>query len=330
VLKVGLLSSWNTRCGIAEYTRNLVTALRRRDDVHVTVFGSKNHGDRAVAEYADDEVPVVSVQIWDPEMRSDLDVERVLEADLDVLHIQYSEPFYNRRRLVELMRRFEGATVVTYHDKAIGHVFPYKLADVLFAHRPDVGVGPRRLIPQGVDIRPPVVKSFGLGGKATEAPKIEEICRRNGWRFETTWGRTTWLSSDELRAWVRDSDAIVLWYPDVPTSGGSSTAPLAMGARRPTFVNDTQAFADLPERTRYLRKVSTLEELEAALREELTDEYASSRSWDEVARVTVDAYREALDARERRRHRAPLRAVAYVAADPKARRQRKHKVKGAA
>jgi hypothetical protein len=319
VLNVGLLSSWNTRCGISEYSRYLVQAMRRRDDVRVLVFGSRNFGELAIRSYAADELPCMDVQAWHPDKEMALDVEPILEAGLDVLHIQYSSLFYNRRRLVQLMSRFEGVLALTYHDKAIGRGFPWQLPDLLFAHRDDVGVGRRRLIPQGIEIRPPVVKMFGLGGKARDVDLIAEICGRNGWRFETSFGRRKWLESEDLRCWLRDCDAIVLWYPDMPTSGGSASAPLAIGTRRPVFVNDAESFSDLPDRTHNLRKVSTLEELESAMRDQLVDDYAESRSWDRVASSIVNAYREALAQRDGPRggRAVPARARVYVALDRK-------------
>jgi hypothetical protein len=326
VLTVGLLSSWNTRCGISEYSRALAEAMRRRGDVRVLVFGSRNFGELAVRPYAPDELPSLDVQAWHPDRAMGLDVEPILEAGLDVLHIQYSSQFYNRRRLVELMLRFHGVLALTFHDKAIGRAFPWQLPDLLFAHREDVGIGPRLQIPQGIDVRPAVIKSFGLGGKACDIDLIAAICERNGWRFETTFGRKEWLETEELRRWLRDCDAIVLWYPEVRTSGGSASVPLAIGTRRPVFVNEAQSFSDLPARANNLRKVATIEELESALRELLVNEYAESRSWERVACYIVDAYREALLERDGPRgwRRAALRARVYAALDPKPLIRMKH------
>jgi hypothetical protein len=323
VLKVGLLSTWNTRCGIAEYSRHLVDALRRRGDVAVTVFGSRNYGDRAIRPFEDDEVACFDVQLWHPEERFDFDAQPVLDADLDVLHIQYANLFYRRRDLVELMRRFDGVIALTYHDKTVSRAaFPHQMADVLFTHREDVGLGERILIPQGIDLRAPVVKTFGLGKSRDDL--IAPICERNGWLLQTSFGDDRWLEAEELFQWLRDSDAIVLWYDDDPSVGESAAAALAIGTRRPVFVNDTQWFAKLPERTATLRKVATLDELERELRALLVDEYAQQRSWDLVAQTTVDAYRAALAARDAHGahgtgagHRAPVRAAAYAAMDQK-------------
>jgi hypothetical protein len=313
-VRVGLLTTWNTRCGIAEYSRYLVSALRRRGDVDVTVFGSRNYGSRAVRPYEDFARPTFDVQMWNPEWRLGLDVEAVLEHDLDVLHIEYSNLFYNRRRLVELIRRFPGVTALTYHDKCVSRAFPYPMVDLLFAHREDVGRGPRRFIPQGIDVHRPVVKTFGLGKARTDV--IAELCEQNGWEFNHSFGETRWLESDDLYRWLRDCDAIVLWYEEDLSSGGSAAAPLAIATRRPVFVNDTEWFRDLPDRTATLRRVGSIEELEAGLRDLLRDDYASERSWDRVANAHVDSYREALESGGHARG-ARLRSKAFAMLDHK-------------
>jgi hypothetical protein len=314
-LRVGLLSTWNTRCGIAEYTRHLATAMRRRGDVEVTVFGSRNFGERDVRPYEAWALPVFDVQMWHPQHLVELDVDAVLARPLDVLHVQYSNLVYNRHRLIDLLQRSPSVTAVTYHDKHVSAAFPYLLPDLLYAHREDVGIGPRRLVPQGIDLRRPVVKTFGLGKSRSDL--IGAICERNGWDFQSSFGEDRWLESDELFAWLRDCDAIVLWYDEDSSSGGSAAAPLAIGTRRPVFVNDTEWFRDLPERTATLRKVHTLDELEAGMREVLDDPYATERSWDTVAQTLVSDYREAMSSQHRPAHaqRQRLRAAAFAELD---------------
>lgn len=316
-MRIGMLSTWNTRCGIAEYSRHLVDALRRQGDVEVTVLSSRNFGERAVAPYEDWVDPAFDVQVWHPKHRFDLDVETILEHELDVLHIQYSNLFYDRGRLIELLRRLSSVSALTYHDKGGVLAFPYELLDLLYAHREDVGIGPRRLIPQGIDLRRPVVKTFGLG--KSRADIIATVCERNGWDFQHSFGEDRWLESEELFVWLRDSDAIVLWYDDDHRSGGSAGAPLAIGTRRPVFVNDTEWFRDLPEHTANLRKLHTPEELELALREVLTDQYAEERTWDRVASTLLADFRGALErgpAHVPRRCDA-LRGRAFVTLDHK-------------
>jgi hypothetical protein len=321
-LRIGVLSTWNTRCGIAEYSSHLVAALNRQRDVELTVFGSRNFGERAVAAYEDWAVPVFDVQIWHPSHSFDLDVEAILAHDLDVLLIQFSTLFYDHGRMVELLRRFPGVTALTYHDKDGVMAFPCELVDLLYAHREDVGVGPRRLIPQGIDLRAPVVKTFGLGKSRSDI--IGAICERNGWAFGHSFGEDRWVEHDELFAWLRDCDAIVLWYDKKLRSGGSAAAPLAIGTRRPVFVNDAEGFSDLPERTPNLRKLHTPQELESALRDLFANPYAEERTWDRVAATLIADFREAVAAESGARpphrgleHRHGLRERAFVTLDHK-------------
>ena len=167
-------------------------------------------------------------------------------------------------------------------------------------------------------MRPPVVKTFGLGKSRDDL--IAAVCERNGWRLETSFGERRWLESEELYRWLRDCDAIVLWYDEDLTSGGSAAAPLAIATRRPTFVNDTEWFRDLPERTTTLHKVADLDELERAMRAVLADEFAEERSWDRVAATLVADYDAALAARgngEAATRRLPLRAYGFAALDQK-------------
>jgi hypothetical protein len=313
-----MLTTWNTQCGIGEYSRHLAGAMRRRGDVDLRIFGSRNVGHRAVREYEEGETPVFRVQAWDPAASYEFDIDTVLAADLDVLHIQYSNLFYKRPRLIELMRRFDGVVALTYHDKIVPRTtFPHTFPDLLYAHREDVGIGERRYIPQGIDVRPPVIKSFGLGKSRDDI--IGAVCERNGWRFETSYGEQRWLESEELYQWLRDCDAIVLWYDEDLTAGGSAAAPLAIATRRPVFVNDTEWFRDLPDRTTTVRKVGDVEELEREMRAVLDDPYAAKRSWDLVAETLVTDYREALAARAAgtARRRMPIRARGFAAMDDK-------------
>ncbi len=316
-MRIGILSTWNTRCGIAEYSRHLVDALHRRGEVEVTVLSSRNFGERALAPDEQWVEPTFDVQVWHPRHMFELDVEAILEHELDVLHIQYSNLFYDRARLIELLRRLAMVSALTYHDKGGALAFPYELVDLLYAHREDVGIGPRKLIPQGIDRRPPVVKTFGLGKSRLDI--IAAVCERNGWDFQHSFGEDRWLSSEELYSWLRDSDAIVLWYDEDHRSGGSAGAPLAIGTRRPVFVNDTEWFSDLPERTSNLCKVHTPEQLEAAMRAELCDSYADGRTWDRVADILLADFSHALERAPARvpRHCDGVRGRAFVTLDHK-------------
>jgi hypothetical protein len=110
----------------------------------------------------------------------------------------------------------------------------------------------------------------------------------------------------------------VLWYDEDLGSGGSAGAPLAIGTRRPVFVNDTEWFRDLPSALN-LRKLHAGGELQAALHELFANRYAEERTWDRVADTMLADFHGAL---ERSRSRTPsardaLRRRAFAALDHK-------------
>lgn len=294
-----MLTSWNTQCGIAEYSRALVEALQASSDVELLVLGSRNYDERAVAPDEDYVVACFDVEQWNRDGRNELDVERVLELGLDVLHVQFQLALYNLARLGELLERFEGATVITWHDNWVppelaGHRF-----DVALTHR--LGVGPAtQVIPFGVRNMPAIVRTFGLG--RTREDIIGPICERNGWTFESAatseapFGGQNWLTWRELHDWLRGADAIVLWYAENGLVGSSQAAHTAIATRRPVVVTDTTWFADLSHSPGVLHKVrDEPAALEATLRELLgINPMVAEAAWEYVADLHIAHYRRAL------------------------------------
>ena len=285
---VGMLTSWNTQCGIAEYSRYLTSAMREIDDVDVVVLGSKNYDERKVAEDESFVVPVFGVLPWNNYGDHSFDTEEILELDLDVLHIQYEVVLYNPLGLLDLLTRFKGPKVVTYHDNCIPRDFPYSMFNLRYTHREEVGVGERYLIPFGIEDRAPVVKTFGLG--RSRADIIEQVCSANGWRVDKSFGEQDWKSTDELTNWLRDSDAIVLYYDDVPSAGSSQAARTAIGTRRPVIVNDVTWFRGVEG----VYKVETPQELEETLRHLFKNTVIERDSWGNLAVSIVEDYKECL------------------------------------
>jgi hypothetical protein len=287
-MKVGMLTSWNTQCGIAEYSRYLTSAMRRRDDVEVTVLGSKNYDDRKVAEDEHYVVPVFGVLPWNKYDDHSFDTEEILQLDLDVLHVQYEVLLYNQQGFGELLSRFEGPKVITFHDNCIPPTFPGGLFNLRYTHREEVGVGERFLLPFGIENRKPVVKTFGLG--RSRADIIEPICTKNGWAFHKSFGEHDWKSTEELTSWLRDSDAIVLYYDDVPSAGSSQAARTAIGTRRPVILNDVTWFRGVEG----AYKIETPEELEELLIQLLDKPIIQEHSWDNIAAGIVEDYKACL------------------------------------
>jgi hypothetical protein len=295
-VKVGLLTTWNTQCGIAEYSRALAEALHARDDVELVVLGSRNYDERSVGDHEDYVVACFDVEAWNRYGHHDLDVERILELNLDVLHVQYEALLYNQQRLHELLRRFDGPKFVTWHDHVVPPDLKWQLFDDAFTHREGVGAGAPTVLPHWIRKVPPVVRTFGLG--RTREDVIRPICERNGWVFESVatseelLGGQQWKPWRELHDWLRGADVIVLWYLDNALAGSSGAARTAIATRRPVIVNDTTWFRELPQQSGVFYKLKDDPALlESTLREILrTDPIIERCSTHEIVERQVARY----------------------------------------
>lgn len=301
-MKVGMLTTWNTQCGIAEYSRTLAEAFAARQDVTLTILGSRNYDERALVQDAvcDVERPVFDVELWNREGRRELDVEWILDWGFDVLHVQYENVLYNRERLHELLERFDGPTFATWHDNAIPPDLRWFDFTHGFTHRAGVGPGDPEVIPFPARKLPPVVRTFGLG--RTREDVIAPICERNGWRFENAatseaaLGGQTWQPWQDLHEWLRGADVIVLWYSDNGMAGCSQGVRTALATRRPLIVNDVTWFSELPQVSGSFYKLpDDPAALEAALREVLASNLLlENASVHRVVETHVQRYQEAL------------------------------------
>jgi hypothetical protein len=301
-VKVGLLTSWNTQCGVAEYSRALVEIFQQGDDVDVTVLGSRNYDERSIAEHEDYVVACFDVAAWNRHGHNELDVDAILALGLDVLHVQYEAVFYNVARLNELVRRFPGPTFVTWHDNVIPDDLDWQLFDHALTHRKGVGPGTPAVVAHMIRSLPAVVRTFGLG--RTREDIVAPICERNGWLFESIatseepLGGQAWKPWRELYDWLRGADAIVLWYDDHPMVGSSGAARTAISTRRPVIVNDTTWFRELPQQSGSFYKLKDDPvELEATLREILRPDTMIGRwSTEAIVDQHIAHYQAALQA----------------------------------
>ena len=308
-IKLGLLTTWNTRCGIAEYSRYIVEQFQKRDDVEVTVFGSINHGDYELREDEDFVVPTFEMALWANGSDRFL-IENILERDIDVLHIQYQMLFYNPPLFEELISRFPGRTVITYHDNDFPPGFPYEQIDFRYTHRLGVGMGECHEIAHGLENRKPVVKTFGRG--RSRADIIGAICERNGWEFQAFFGGTSkaWMETPDLYRWLRDSDAVALWYDEAERAGSSGAVRIAISTRRFVVCNSTTWFNEIPPRGANFVKVDTPDEFERALQQALGNAFIERDSWERIAERHMADYRMLLG---RRRPLPDAREHAVVA-----------------
>ena len=114
-LKLGWVTSWNTRCGIACYSRYLLQNLPP-NRYEVTVFGSHND----ILEHQDE--PSV-VRCWGDHRDADLgELKRaILARRLDAVVLQFNFGFFNVQSLAGLVTELHAAgvrTMITFHATA--------------------------------------------------------------------------------------------------------------------------------------------------------------------------------------------------------------------
>jgi hypothetical protein len=269
------------------------------DDVTPVILAGRADDERSVPEESQHEVhDVAQIGLWRGDGQYDLDIDKILGLDLDVIHVQYQSMLFNQPPLERLTGAFDGPTAITFHDNCQRPDFPYWAFDMHFTHRWNVGPPSAECIQFGIELRPSVVRTFGLG--RTRSDYIKLICDRNGWVFEDIashepihGGGQRWRTHPDLIEWLRGADVIVLWYDPQPAAGSSQAARTAMASRRLVVTNDTEWFSDLPDTPvpGIYRKVSTLEELEVVLHDILVPpRYLIENSLDHVVRHLVGCY----------------------------------------
>lgn len=139
-LHVGLITTWHTVCGIAEYSRALADALRRRGH-RVTVLA--NHPVHPVPGAVDDGDVVRFFRTGWHDQRDagqDLALRAVRERGVEVLHLQYQNFLYPPEFLPAL-RALAGAAplVATFHDAGVPGEFPRELVRRPIVHSPATG-----------------------------------------------------------------------------------------------------------------------------------------------------------------------------------------------
>jgi glycosyltransferase involved in cell wall biosynthesis len=138
---IGFVTTWNTRCGIAEYTRYLATSL---DAEHPIAIFANSTGERPVRP--DEEFVTRCWQLWNGTGGGEAEVEElaqaILKSGVRAVSIQFNFGFFTPaglRVLIERLRREGIVTAVTMH--AVKHPnFPqlkpaFALADFCICHR---------------------------------------------------------------------------------------------------------------------------------------------------------------------------------------------------
>lgn len=254
-MKIGLISSWNEKCGVSEYTRNLAQGLIDKDnDVKICA----NYPKDQVQPDEDYVKRLFHVEFMTNQRGADAPGILEFFADRDIIHIQFEAALYHPSWFVPFMRemytKLKAKIVVTTHTAAMWPEFDARCVHHFITHSQMWST--QSLIPPGVkffdkdarffdtmdeyvcDMKS--VVSFGLGRNQDNL--IKEAIEGTDVTFRTTYGNNKWLSKEELIKEIKKSWIISLMYPEIDNTLSSSAVILAMGCNRPILISNTNWF----------------------------------------------------------------------------------------
>ena len=298
-MNIGLLTTWNSKCGIADYSEYLVNSFIRAGH-EVTIFC--NHGSYDTSGDATYVYPrktvipgVFGVFWWRENTFFDKEkIKKYIELfKVDVLHIQYQSSLYEET-LNDLIKEIDIPVYVTLHDSSIHPKhFPIsvrvKIASFI-AHKEGIGKNLWR-IPYPYPMQIPKILSFGMGRNQSDI--INQVCDELGFMYTDHDAREldSWLQQEDLIKLIREHDAVVLWYNDAPgLVGNSFAARVGLSCYRPVFVNDTQWFSDL-DNGLFIKVTNTKEALKSSLEDWFNYWYKDLMTFNKMADILVERYK---------------------------------------
>jgi hypothetical protein len=250
-MNICILTTWNSACGIAEYSKNLVNELKMLDH-HIMILSNKD-GYIQGKTYDDTYIfstKVFGVSWWGEDSNFDadkaIDMMNYFEKSLgpiDVLIVQYQSSLYADSGFNKFLAGVKCPILVLRHDSSVNskHKFPDRTINIVH----NKNIKHDFYIPFPTIELTPKVFSFGMGRNDYEF--IGKACKEIGVDFEGHDARKDgWLPEDILFEKMNDADAIVLWYNEVGIEGQSAALRTAISSCRPTIVNDVGWFKDAP------------------------------------------------------------------------------------
>ena len=297
---IAMLTTWNSACGISEYSKNLVNEFLFLGH-NVIILNNKVEGEGIIRRKDHPQYvlsKVFGVHWWgeDPNFDADkaIDMMNYFEKALgpiDVLIIQYQSSLYADSGFNKFLAGVKCPILVLRHDSSVNskHKFPDRTINIVH----NKNIKHDYYIPFPTIEMTPKVFSFGMGRNDYEF--IGKACKEIGVDFAGHDARKDgWLPEDILFEKMNDADAIVLWYNEVGIEGQSAALRTAISSCRPTIVNDVGWFSDAPNFVHKVRTdtISNIAQLQAVLIDVLHLVYIRENSFKECAKEYVRVINE--------------------------------------
>lgn len=318
-MKIAMLTTWNTMCGIAQNTKFLVDALMERGH-QVEVICQREPNAEVPNWYAHVESKGVvqphpswawygrDNEVWVDEEA----VEKI--AKCDVAHIQYESFLWHESYLLKLLSKFDGPVVITHHSSCIGPNCPVGKADANLVHSEGYKLPRLRVIPMGIPEGYPLAKweetypqlgSFGLHRNDDEyckrAMTLASEMVEDPIQYRTHYGNSKWVSMDELQKELRQSRILALIYPRTDAIVSSSAGCVALATGLPVLCSNTKWFEHLKD---YVHLVDNEQEMGHIIAHYMVEKTywdeaqhrakkaIAERGWSKIAQKHEDLYKE--------------------------------------
>jgi len=281
-----MLTTWNSACGIAEYSRHLVEEFKNMGHkVLLLVNKASSNYEYKSSEYI---IPVFGVWWWGEDSSFDnnrikegIEYFEAKEGKIDVVIIQYQSSLYDDKGLNQFVNN-KYPIILVRHDSSWNKKHNLKVVTTI-SH--NVHIEHTHYIPFPTIELIPKVFSFGMG--RNDYDFIRLACAEIGIDFEGHDARKDgWLSEEVLFNKMSNADAIILWYNEVGIEGQSAALRTAISSKRPVIINDVDWFKDAPS---FVHKVSTKEQLQHILYYDILHlDYIKNNSYYECAKKYLE------------------------------------------
>jgi hypothetical protein len=293
-MNIAILTTWNSACGIAEYSKNLVEELSLMG--HNILLLTNKGEDTLDAHPRTVITPVFGVSWWG-ENPAFNDTEAIFIANafehkfgpIDVLHVQYQSSLYEPEGFNRFISGMKCKKVITLHDSSVNVRHNLDVFNYTIVH--NKSIPGTHWLPFPTTELEAKVFSFGMG--RNDYAFIEKACKEIGVSFEGHDARKDgWLPEHLLFEKMNDADAIVLWYNDVNLEGQSAALRAAISSMRPVIVNDVGWFKDAPNFVTKVRTdvIASKAHLQAHLIDVLHISYIRENSFEELAKKHIEVY----------------------------------------
>lgn len=306
-MHIGILTTWNQACGIAEHSRALTNALMSAGH-QVTIFGNIPYENLVQEEDSRFNVKTC----FEVEMRTNKKycdynlISGIVNSFCDVFVVQY-ENLYNGH-LDVLFPMINKPIIVEFHSSCIGPL-PWGKISGSIIHNNELKLPGRSLyLPMGIpDVKykepamSGTIVSYGLG--RNDDNMINQAIKRlkpDGFdlHFTTSYGHQSWKPIEDLLKFIQSSDVVTLLYPPVGAVVSSSAVNLAFACKRPVITTKTNWFSSVVKDT---IQVENVDQLSDQLRRLYSDkEYYSEwanrdsvigeRSWTKLVSEHLNLY----------------------------------------